>query len=342
MKIPKSNKTQLEKYAPKVGVSLEELESQYEEVFKKDATDYPEFTEKQRHLRTFHLIKARYTSVISRLERSNAVMYEGIVDGLGDLVDRTAIELRKIQKTYRNDPDTAHALGIVDDDGFPIDTRKELGFAKNPNYGKRLNEESPPDYVRNVYGICKRADNGVKDTFVLTAWRDVARDLSVPMYLPVKFRATQKAVGPFQLTATAVTNFEIIDNPDLDIEEEIRKFGKLRTLQTAERLKDLRGANALFRTEATITDMTLKENRMGNYTIYLSDDSLDVKEVRGFVPTHLVIDFGVFSKVLAVVQAGTIGDSTILNVMGMYPIPLFKTSVDTEKLDTADLSVGIL
>jgi hypothetical protein len=342
-KLGKEVKSELASIGKQVGVSVKDLTGEYSRIWEKDSEVTPGLSDRDRQKRVLHLLTARYDSVIARNERSRAVVFEGFIDGTS-ITDLTQIELRKVRKLYDRDPDTAKALGKVNDDGFPIDTRENLGFRQNPNWKKVLSENSPPYWVRNVYGICKRADNGLKNQFTMTIWGDQAMELGIPMHQIIQFKAIERSSNPYVLSAAQQTEFNTIESEEGEwgIEADLVRYGGLQPLNNATFLARESGNAAMIRSYATIWDMNLEPSRYNSYTIWVGDDSLEERTgIRTFVPTTVTIDFGVLSKVIVTARVSAYNDNVTLNAYGLYAIPLYKTSVETDDLNLEEIAVGI-
>lgn len=284
--------------------------------------------------------------------RSPAVAFEGVVIGTSDAVDIIAKQKREALEFYRTDPVAAVSQGVVDEDGVPLDSRKDWGEGRpNPRFGHPLPAHN---YLRNVWGVAKKSNSdGSLEKFTMLMSGDNAQQ-SIPTFKPVRFMAIDKGD---KLNASSFTQFAVDKSVAVPCNEDILakviailKIGDLESYHNENR-EDF---NRIVAVEGDVSMLNMEPTSVGSRIMVLEDmeaslEDLDSKSLTCWVPERIDIDFAERSKIIVVGrtsqgfrkdEAGNktdeLGDIT-LNVFGVYAPEEFKVKVPEKIEEIADL-----
>ena len=331
-----------------MSIPINEIEQEYNALLLDEKEIHKELdleTQKQRALQ-------RLAYIYKKQLRSPAVGFEGIIIGVSDCVDIIAKQKREAIALYRNDPQTAIAEGITDEEGIPLDTKREWANGRqNPNYGKPLPENN---FLRNIFGVAtkiKSLDNKPK-FFSMTINGEKANNENIPMFTPIKFMAIDKSQTSevYSLNSSQFTNFMICDDLILPpIKTIIKDYcgNVIVDLKNLNQYHDVtkNNFNRIVIVEGDVSNLSLEQTSMNNKVMTIEDINsidLDSKGVTCWIPPRYDIDFAEGSKVIVVGRTNQgkkkdehgdvteeLGDIT-LNVMGIYVLPEYKISQPKE------------
>jgi hypothetical protein len=352
------------KLSEKTSETIEDLKAQFELVLKEVKADekFKGFTEQQYRDNA----RNRFGTRKMRESASNAISWEGIILGSGDLIDTVAKQKAATIAAFKIDPMKTvkgwkhnEILVKATADGVPVypetDGNKRFGRANKP-----LPEHS---WLRTLYffarpidpktkqpGEPKLATMSLNDKFAI----DV---LSLPLMQKIKFKGINKTgdedrkAGVYRINHSTFTKFEPIEITDMPPIEKL--LPSLPLYKQLVQLDEYHNANAENKTRWTITEgsvttLNLEPNaKTGNRYMIITDESLmfgggDKTGVMCWIPgdRNIVIDFGQESRVFVVGKTNrgkardpVTGDflegvpgDVSLNVYGIYAPEIFKVA----------------
>ena len=339
------------KFAEKLSLSTEEVEFEYKNIFEDEQNIHKDLGEEQQEQRALQRLALLYKKQL----RSPAIGFEGFIIGMSDCVDTTLRQKREAIELFRTDPQTAISEGITDEEGTPLDTRKEWGEGRqNPKYGKPLPENN---FLRNIWGIATSKTSEPK-FFSMVLSGQKATDDTIPLFKPVRFMAIDKGD---KLNASTFTNFVIDEKLELpNFVELIERYAGIQKMSEIEKYHDINkdDFNRLAITIGDISSLNLEPTAYGSRVMSLEDseaslEDLDAKGITCWIPERIILDFAEGSRILVVGRTAQgkkkdeqsnptdeLGDVT-LNVYGLYAIPEFKISLPDEIKEITEESLDI-
>jgi len=283
-------------------------------------------------------------SEMSGRTRREPVIFKGFILGCGPLRDTLEFLRIKAIKAYNEDPEQAKLLGLVDEQGNPLDPRETIkdrrgNVIENPNFHKPLIGHN---YVRDVYGIAMKEGDDKPKLFKATLWRGFATKFTYKPFVPIEFKALVNSESPYyNLTFSRAKDSKIREIEEkIDIMEWIKTSLKDRTyeLEELERVVD-DYKNAIDKEiliEGTVDFIDSEVNpKTGTRTVLITDADkgfLDV--IRVSVPKDFPLAFREYSRVLVFGvprkwRRSEEDDYRIyMNGISIYPIP--GETVETE------------
>lgn len=310
--------SKLNKWATKIGRTQEELLAEYQKVYNAlPAT----LSEAQRDKMARNVIYSRIRGELL----SKAEWFEGIVIGAIRPMDITAGLRRQAEQMYATNPQQAIAAGVVDANGVPLDTRKELAPGiDNPRYGKPLQ----PEWRRQVIGFFRKQGTETNFKFGVLTLRGDNVNMEIPYFTPVKFRANVREETDVRwiLNDSRHLKFEA---SDVQIPTDPVELVKQVPYQAS--CKDLadwynKNENDIFRFVAfsgTLLSLGNEPTEAGSYMAFVADESMEPDEpaVICFLDAdkYAQIDYGIGTTVYIVGKPAMPGDSVLVDVATIVP-----------------------
>lgn len=330
----------IKRWAEKLQISVEDINKEFDIMLEKEKITNPQMAPEELDNAALKQLVLQY----KRQLRSPAIQFEGILIGASDCVDIIQRQRKEAEELYRTDPQTAISEGITNDEGIPLDTRKEFASGQqNRQYGKPLPDHN---YLRNIWGIAKPSKS--EDTpqlFNMVLSGHLAENEDIPLFKPVRFMAIKKETKLNSSTFTKFVVDETLELPEfkqlVDTYIKILKIGELESYHTAN--KD--DFNRLCIVEGDVSMVNQEPTQFGSRVMVLEDidaslEDLDSKSLTCWVPERIELDFMEGSKVLCVGRTGQAkvkdeqGNATeelqdvSMNVFGVYAIPEFKVPIE--------------
>jgi hypothetical protein len=338
-------------WSEKMSIPIIEIEKEFGILLEDEKKIHPNTSLEQQTQRALQRLALQYKKQM----RTPAVGFEGIIIGLGDSKDIVEKQKREANELFRIDPMQAIATGVTNENGIPLDIRKEWANGKtNAGYGKPLPEHN---YLRTIYGIAvKLRDEKVQPKFfVMNLSGEKAIDDNIPLFKPVRFmaidRTTEDLVDEkFILNASTYTKFDISDISLPKYDELIEKFSKNLIVDIKDlmdyHMKEKDDFNRIAIVKGDVSVLNLEPTPFGSRILHLEDlsniENLENKGVTCWVPERINIDFGEGSKVYVIGRTSQgkikdehgnlteeLGDVSI-NVYGILAIPDFKVELPNE------------
>lgn len=342
MTISKDIRDKMEKYAPRLGKTIEELEIEYKDYYELATQKYTQLSGKKLANKALDLLVNSYRRKHGDVRYSSAEMYEGWIDGATALRDQVQEKIRRVTWIVKQDGrDAALLQELIDENGVPIDDRPNIfGRRKNENYGKPL-VNAEPAYIRTIYGIGRKKGETTFGSFQMTFFEEAARQLTFKTNVPCEFRASpaKKAGSLFGSDTTKffpiTTDWDmenIYDGPNIIIPcEEVEA-------RMTSRDWDLRDV----RVKVDVININPNPlNEKGDRVMGIADISLDLTDsISCFVPAHVNMNFGQDSKIMVVGRARAYKNNPSINVYGIWPIPGEITYTDVDLDEEAIVDVG--
>jgi len=265
----------------------------------------------------------------------NTEEYVGFIIGVSEARDRVAILKAKALKLFQENPEEAIASGVVNANGIPLDVRETIRGRPNPNYGMPFKEDEH-EWVRDIYGIIRF--NGVWKPFRISVWGSSAREIDLPLFTPVRFRAIYKGeVNEWiQLNISRFTSFQPIKE-ELDIYDIIKKTLGISPLSRVKRIA--KGSRFYpIVTEGDVTRIRLEPLPTGNRLAWVDDDTLswEEDEIMLLIPAHIQLTFGEGSRIMIVglprLLVRDTQERVSILVLGIYPLSVSNSSPDEEEV----------
>lgn len=314
-----------QKLGERTGETVEELKKEFELVVAEVKADekLQGFTEDQYRVNARNRFALRKT----RESASGAIPWEGVVIGVGDLIDTVAKQKKMTDASFKSNAlktsqGTIYNDTLVksDENGVPQypDTEMNRKFGKA---GKPLPDHS---WLRTLFMFVRPIDPKTKQAGVaqlakMSINNAAAIDVSgVPQMVPVKFKALNKTTdedrkaGVYRINHSTFTKFEPATIADMPPVEQILPTiaGKYKTLDELDVYTDTNVADKglWVITEGSVVTLNLEPNKKtGNMFMIITDESLlfsgnDKTGVMCWIPTdrNITIDFGQESRVYIV------------------------------------------
>ena len=322
-----SEEEYFQKLAERTGEPVESLKIEFDVVLVEVKADekLAGFTEEQYKTNARNRFALRKT----RESASGAVPFEGIVIGIGDLIDTVSKQRKMTDLAFKaNALKTTQLPGwifnevlvLASPDGVPL-YPKTINNDKFKRTGKPL---PPNSWLRTVYLFVRPIDPKTKQAgpvqFAKMSINNApAIDVSkIPQFTPVKFRALNKTgpedikAGVYRINHSAFTKFEpttIADMPPIEqvlptIAPQYQTLGELDGYTDT----NVNDKGLWVVTEGSVVNLNLEANaKTGNMYMILTDESLlfsggDKTGVMCWIPTdrNIVMDFGQESRVFIV------------------------------------------
>ncbi len=347
----------IKKWSEKLGTSEADINKDFNKLLEEEKTIHKDSPAEEQETRALQ----RLAMTFKKQLRSPAVGFEGIVIGMGDLIDTVAKQKREAVARFEENPQKAIEDGLTNDEGVPLDTRQEWS-AGNPNrdFGKPLPEHN---WLRTTFGVAiKIGKDDEPKTFIMNMRGEVAKNEGVQLFKPVKFRAIDKSEegsDSYRLNASTFTNFEEDDTLDMPQPLDLLKkycsdlFVGLPGLDDYHD-KEKDNWNRLVILEGDVSTLIMEPSSIGSRRIIVEDEKLMLEDLESqgttcWVPPRINIDFGEQSKILVIGRTSqgkkldTDGNQTdepgdiMINVFGLYALPEYKISPNVQEI-TAETS----
>ena len=266
-----------------------------------------------------------------------------VVIGTKEPMDNANKDREKAIAEFKKNPKKAIAEHITDENGTPLDRKKDFGTGSdgklmvNKNYLKPMK----PSWMRVV--ACMDLVEKKLTTFILK--NEKATELPVPYNVPIILNGTKKTDGTYQSTKS--TRVQVVATEDLtqdqqdivkDLAKGYRKCLKdlFIELDELEEWVENHGKKDIFMVEADVIQIDMVENAGGSRTVFLDNDTEYGQ--RAFVPQTVPIMFAEFSRVIMTASAKPSKNADYgpsVTAMGFYPMPEFLVAADKpESFDT--------
>ena len=323
--IPKTAEEYLQYWSTKSGETLEFTKTEFEDVVTEVKNDekFKDMTEVQIRSNA----RNRFSLRKAREQGSNAVPWEGLVIGIGDLIDTVAKQRRVTEAAFKADSMKTMKGWIYnevfvksDAEGRPIYPETEL----NKKFG-RANKPLPPNsWLRTIYLFVRPIDPKTKlaagppQPAVMSINNQDAIKPQVPLMKPVKFKAINKTgpedikKGEYRINHSTFTKFDLTTFKDFPAIESVLAgitshfviLGEIDAWHT----KNEADRGKWVITEGSVSSLKLEPHpKTQNMSISLYDESLtfggsDKTSVMCWVPTDrgIEIDFGQESRIYIV------------------------------------------
>ena len=334
----------IQKWSDRLSIPIEVINKDYNDILQEEQKLHPTGVLEDLQTRALQRLALTFKKQL----RSPAVSFEGIIIGVGDVVDTVMKKRKEAIDFFNTNPQKSIEMGITDINGNPLDVRKEWSDGKpNNNFGKPLPENS---YLRNIFGIAMKST--LKDAkpkfFSMTISGEVAKNDNINMFKPVRFRAIdktpQEVQDKFILNSSTFSKFDIDETIKLPSTKELintycsNLIVKMSNLQEYHnRVKE--DFNRIVIVEGDVSTLVMEPSSAGSRRLIIEDsDNIDLesKGLTCWIPLRIPIDFAEQSKVLIVGRTGQgtkkdeagnkteeLGDINI-NTFGVYAIPEYK------------------
>ena len=353
----------LKKLSEKYGESVEDLKIQLEETIKNVSKDekFAGLSGEQKS----NLARNRLNLSKSKEQASKAIPWEGIVIGIGDLIDTVAKARKATEAAFRADALKTmkgwiynEVLVLADKDGHPLypetDMNKRFGRANKP-----LPEHS---WLRSIYLVARPIDPKTKQVgpykkTLMSMNGNSAIDMSSILQMETtKFKGINKTNDEdnknnvYRINSSTFTKFERTEIKDFPPIETIlpaidtyKQLGEVETYHEQNKDNKIRWVI----TEGSVAALNLEANpKSGNKSMMITDESMlysttDKSGIWCWIPVdrNIKLDFGVESRIYIVGKTsrgtardaqgnrleGVPGDVSI-NVYGLYVPELFKVA----------------
>ena len=332
----------LKQFAEKLSITIEQTEAEFNKLLEDEKDIHKELSLEEQEMRALKRLALTYKKQM----RSPAVGFEGIIVAISDVVDVVARQRREAQELYRTDPTTAISEGITNEEGTPLDTRKEWANTQpNPQFGKPLPEHN---YLRNVWAIAKKSNSEESPKFFnMILSGEKAQDDTIPIFKPVRFMAIDRGE---KINSSQFTSFTIDESLELpEFKGLLIQFMRYYFIKELENyhnsVKD--DFSRLVAVEGDVSLLNLEPTSFGSRVMVLEDaeaslEDLEAKSLTCWIPERIDLDFAEGSKVIVIGRTaqgkkrddkGNVteepGDIT-LNVYGLYVLPEWKISSPDE------------
>ncbi len=344
-------------WSEKLSMSAEELKVEETKMIEDEKRIHPQNTDEQHQKRAIQRLSLSYKKQL----RSPAIEFQGMIIGVGDLVD-TVQRLKATATTaYRENAQKAIADGLTDGEGIPLDNRAVFSTGReNSQFGKPLPEHN---YLRNVVGIALRSK--VEESpkmFSMTMNGKLAEGCNVEMFKPLRFRAINKSEegsSQFVMNGSTVTKFVIDDTIDempapMDVLQKVcgEQIVPLKDLATYHEANKT-DWNRLALVEGDVSILNTEPTAFGSRMMIIEDaetslENLDAPGLTCWIPSSVNLDFAEGSKVIVVGKTAqgksrddpnVLGD-VMMNVLGVYVIPEYKIEPEAEIVEDEQTEVA--
>lgn len=200
----------------KLNVKMEEIENEFNKLNEESLKNFKE--QQAAEAATIFKLKGSFYNKL----RSNAVWFDGFILGIGDKIYYKQMMFDKATKMFQEEPQAAIDLGLVNEQGQPIDQKgKCLGqVIENANYGFGNNFQSYKEKcIRSAYGICRMKNTDELRIFTISFFDNHAHVVdNIPLNALYEFRANivSKDDNNINLSAVQATSFKPMQVDDND------------------------------------------------------------------------------------------------------------------------------
>lgn len=339
-------------WSEKTSLSVEEIESDFNQLQVEEKTKYPNLDEEKLNEKCLQTLALKY----KKLLRSPAVGFEGIIIGMSEMNDMVLKMRTDAIKSFNENPQFAVEAGVCNEMGEPLDTRAQWANGKqNLGFGKPLPEHN---YIRNIYGIALKSKSSDKPKyFSMSLNGEKAVNDNIPLFKGIRFMAidrTPEELKEYQynLNASLFTKFEEDKNLQLqpanllkgvcdNMIVPLQKLGEYHSQN-----KD--NYNRIVIINGTVSSLNLEPTAFGTRVMYIDNlediENLDAKGATCWVPPRIDVDFAEGSKVFVIGRTTQgkkkdatgqlteeLGDVSI-NVYGIYPETKVEVPTEITKL----------
>ena len=345
-------------WSDREGLDLTEIEKNFNSILEEEKILHSTFNEDELKTRALQ----RVALTLRKLRRSPAVKFEGTIIAVGDMIDFTAKQRRDAIDVFKTDPQLAISQGLTNENGIPLDIRKEWNDGRpNIHFGKPLPEHN---FNRTMWGIGVKSSiqNDTPRLFTLNISGNNAEKDNIPMFTPVSFRAIDKTKDTnemYNLSSSILTNIEIDNTLKLpDPYTLIKKccsnyIVKLNDLDKYHET-NIDNFNRFAIIEGDVSTLNLDIPPTRSSRIMIIEDLSTMESLEGngllcWVPLRCNLDFAEQSKVLVMgrtnrgkkkEEQGNLTEepgNITLNTFGVYAIPEYKIKIEThEETTTTD------
>lgn len=343
-------------WSNKLSMPLSEIEKDYNNFLAEENEVHKDLSTEDKNKRALQRTALYY----GRLLKTPATGFEGIIIGVGDCIDMVAKQKRDALELFRTSPQEAITNGIVDENGVPLDTRRDwTPERKNPNFGKPLPEHN---YIKNVWGIAikKKVANDKPKLFTLSLSGSKAEQINIPIFEPIRFMANDRiklsTESLYVLSQSTFTKFAV------DKELKLPEYGELIKSVCKENFVELKNLSdyhsknkdsfsRIVITEGSVSSLNLEPTAFGSRIMTIEDEALTLENIESsqgvtcWMSDKIKIDFAEGSKVLVVGRTAQgkkkddLGNPTeelgnvSINAYGVYALPQYKISIpDVEEI----------
>ena len=123
----------IKKWSEKLGISEDDIKKDYNIIVDEEKKIHSESSQEEQEMRALQRLAMSFKKQL----RSPAVGFEGMIIGAGDAIDFVAKRRREAAKLFTDNPQQAISEGITNEEGIPLETRKEWGDGRpNQSYSK--------------------------------------------------------------------------------------------------------------------------------------------------------------------------------------------------------------
>ena len=337
---PKSVEATLSEWAAALEIDAAQLRAIYDEMLRDERALHPQLSTAQIGERAM-----RRTRIRAKREHGPMAFVSGtgmaIVLGVSNIIDST-IKLRdEATQLFRENPKMAVKMGVTDEKGVPMDTRKTFPRSgkANPFYGKPLRTRNLIQLVMGLGSFEVEGKKGAPTIFTAILDRNKPESTQPPLFHLVKFPVSGVEEDPpkeneartARVSIPRGTGFEDA-GPVKDLVALLEKHAPNLTVALPE-LEKWAAAHTLQDPVAVLGDvvrMDLVPNEITRNRRLQIDNGEDIKGygTTVWVPMTVPIDFAEESKILIFgnARAGN-PDSQFgasINAMGIYALEEFK------------------
>jgi hypothetical protein len=340
----------IKNWSEKLSLSVEEITDEYQNVLQETKSQYSDLSEDDQQMRALKRLALLY----KRQLRSPAIGFEGIIIGASDCVDILAKQKREAQELFKTEPLLAISQGITDENGVPLETRKEWPDGRlNQSYGNPLPEHN---YLRNIWCVVKSQKGTEPKFYSMVLTGKLAQDENIPIFKPVKFQAIDKGE---KLNPSTFTKFIVDESIQLpNFRDIVKQYLNIVSINQLEEYHNQNkdNFNRLVCVEGDVSMLNLEPTAFGSRILVLEDmektlEDLDAKSLTCWVPERINIDFGEGSKCLVVGRTSQgkrrdeQGNATeepgdiMLNVFGVWALPEYKINIPEDIKPISELEI---
>lgn len=344
----------IKQWAEKLSISEESIKKDFSKLVEDEKEIHKEYSEDDQKTRALQ----RLAMIFKKQLRSPAVGFEGCIIAIGDSIDTVARIKREASQLFKSNPQQAIEKGITDDEGTPLDTRKEWSTGTpNRGFGKPLPEHN---WLRTIYGVAlKTGIAGEPKFFTINLSGEAAKNEELKTFTPVRFRAIDRTAPEnvekqYTLNSSMFTKFE--EDKDIKLPTTIELLTKFcgNMMVDMSNLEEYHNRmkndyNRLVIIKGDVSTLILEPTSVGSRRIVLEDETkvledLEAQGITCWVPERIDLDFGEQSKVIVLGRTGQgfkldeqrnpteePGDVTI-NVFGLYALPEYKIKPNVKEI----------
>ena len=292
--------------------------------------------------------RALRTTILRIRSKYRGMQVTAFIFSLSGVIDYDSGRISEAKRLFQHNKRLAVSKGLTDSNGNPIDNKPTRADGKpNRDFGKPL--ISRP--FRRGLCMARWEKDGKEQRAVCQFYINGDID-PPPVSSLVRFSADRidVASNPAKVMLSKEPNFTLEEKqPDPQAFYEDHFPGGITKFESlAERV--IQDTQAKERTsyliEADVQEMDMTPNRStGSRSMFITDSyMMDELPMRVFVPPHINIDFGVESRILAVVDGRYKEQYGVsLEMVGCYAIPGYRTEpMTTPDLKTDDEGWGVV